>query len=200
MTSPDKAELRRVMARRRRALAPEWVQAASRRAGARLFDLEVVAGAGLVGCYMSLPGEVLTDTIMEACRRLGKDLCVPALNRATRQYGLARVEPGTVWSAGPAGVREPADPAWVPSGQVDVIVVPGVAFDAQGGRLGHGGGHYDRMLADRDMVPVGLAFEFQLVPQLPREAHDVPMQTILTEERTIVPLAAHEVKEEACMP
>jgi 5-formyltetrahydrofolate cyclo-ligase len=80
------------------------------------------------------------------------------------------------------GVREPSGPRIDP-GIVDVAVVPGVAFDPHGGRLGHGGGHYDRLLArlPSDCLRVGVCFSAQVVPRVPRQDHDEPVDLVITE-------------------
>ncbi len=80
------------------------------------------------------------------------------------------------------GIREPSGPKIDP-GIVDVAVVPGVAFDPHGGRLGHGGGHYDRLLAQLppDCIRVGTCFSVQVVPRVPREDHDEPVDVVVTE-------------------
>lgn len=80
------------------------------------------------------------------------------------------------------GVREPTGPRIDPE-VVDVAVVPGVAFDPHGGRLGHGGGHYDRLLAQlpEECLRIGVCFACQVVPRVPRLGHDEPVDVVLTE-------------------
>jgi 5-formyltetrahydrofolate cyclo-ligase len=69
---------------------------------------------------------------------------------------------------------------------IDLVVVPGTAFDPHGGRLGYGLGYYDRLLADMPLaVRVALAFECQMLPEVTREPHDLPVDIILTEERVL---------------
>jgi 5-formyltetrahydrofolate cyclo-ligase len=89
---------------------------------------------------------------------------------------------------GPIGAPEP--PTWarsVPAESIDLFLVPGLAFDAAGGRLGRGGGHYDATLAAMPLrAPrIGLAFEAQIVPEVPREAHDVALDAVVTEDRVL---------------
>ena len=68
---------------------------------------------------------------------------------------------------------------------MDLIVIPGVGFDHSGHRLGHGRGHYDRLLKKTRGYKVGLAFEEQLVPELPVEAHDVPVDLLITDQNLL---------------
>ncbi|PWU11262.1 MAG: 5-formyltetrahydrofolate cyclo-ligase [Verrucomicrobia bacterium] len=84
---------------------------------------------------------------------------------------------------GPRGIREPTRENPFPLNQIDLIVVPGLAFDRKGGRLGRGGGHYDRILGREDCTGkvVGACFVSQIVPEVPREAHDSLVMALLTE-------------------
>lgn len=84
--------------------------------------------------------------------------------------------------AGYSGILEPGDDAVeVESSAIDLIVVPGLAFSPDGGRLGHGRGHYDRLFAARRSIAVGMAFSCQLLPTLPLEPHDQPLDAVVTD-------------------
>jgi 5-formyltetrahydrofolate cyclo-ligase len=91
----------------------------------------------------------------------------------------------------PGGGPEPVGTPGVRMNDLDLLVVPGLAFDARGGRLGRGGGHYDRLLAARSgqkghrPVLLGLGFEFQIVERVPTAAHDVRLDIVVTEERVL---------------
>jgi 5-formyltetrahydrofolate cyclo-ligase len=93
--------------------------------------------------------------------------------------------------AGALRTREPhpAAPA-VALADLDLVFVPGVAFDAHGGRLGRGRGHYDATLAalPAGAARVGLAFDLQIVPEVPQEPHDAPLDAVVTESRVLFPL------------
>jgi 5-formyltetrahydrofolate cyclo-ligase len=84
---------------------------------------------------------------------------------------------------GPRGIREPTAENPFPLDQIDLIIVPGLAFDRNGGRLGRGGGHYDRILGRKDCVGkvIGACFDSQIVPEVPREEHDSLVSALLTE-------------------
>ena len=131
--------------------------AAPAAASAAIFDRIVampeVAAARTVAAFTSIPGEPDTGPLIEWCRRSGRTVVLPE--------------------------DEPApDP-----GTVDVVVVPGVAFTADGRRLGQGGGWYDRFLARlrAEAVTIGVAFEVQIVESLPTEPHDVAVDCVVTE-------------------
>ncbi|HSB34571.1 MAG TPA: 5-formyltetrahydrofolate cyclo-ligase, partial [Nitrospirota bacterium] len=89
------------------------------------------------------------------------------------------VSPGT-W-----GIPEPVESHPVPLTDIDLIITPGAAFDEDGNRLGYGAGFYDRILSSFPRTTVALAFEEQIVPQVPTNPHDVPVKKIVTEKRII---------------
>lgn len=104
---------------------------------------------------------------------------------------LFRWSPASDWIVGPFGVREPDPGTWerVEPGNVDLALIPGLAFDASGRRLGRGRGYYDRLLGDRRFraIKAGLCPEDRLLPGIPTEPHDVVMDLIITGQRVIRP-------------
>ena len=142
--------------------------------------------ANSVLAYMSMGSEFDTAGLVDALLSTGRVLGLPRVNRAERRLDLYRVrDPVTELVPGTWGIREP-DPARcapLDGSAVDVVVVPGVAFDRGAHRLGYGGGFYDRLLA----APVARAwrvapaFSTQLVDGVPVEPHDLPMDIVVTE-------------------
>lgn len=181
-----KSRLRQTMRDRARGADPDSVRAAGDAIQGAVLRLSELDGAGTVGCYLALPDEVGTDLLLAGLWARGQRTCVPAWHAASNRYVLAWLAPDDVRARGPSGVPEPADPREVGSEPVDVLVVPGVAFDLRCARLGHGRGHYDRLLADRPgALRVGLAFSRQVVPALPVEPHDESMDLVVTEGQII---------------
>lgn len=134
--------------------------------------------------YMALPQEVQTRQIIEYARQLQQRIAVPVVSGAC----LLTVElPSDVThlQRGPFGVLEPREPyRLIPRQELDCVLIPGVAFDATGGRLGFGKGYYDRFLAS--LLPTtyrcGLAFSLQMVSCVPQDPHDICMHGIVTEQ------------------
>ncbi len=184
-TPPGKAGIRAAMRRRRAALTPAQVRQASAAAQARLAQLPEWSAADAVCCYLAAPGEIQTGWLLEDCRRQGRRVCVPAFCRRRREYFPAWLLPDAALAPGYGGIDEPRDPQWVAAGErVDLAVVPGLAFDPAGMRLGHGGGHYDRLLAQsalRGAFKIGLAFGMQVVKELPGCPWDIVMDAVVTE-------------------
>lgn len=181
-----KDELRRKVLGRRDAMGPDERGAAGRVIVEKVTSLAAYRRAGVVLAYAGIGSEVGTDPFLRAVLRDGKTLVLPRVNRAAKALELYEVgdlardlEPG-VW-----GIPEPRpDPgAAVELGAVDFALVPGVAYDRRGGRLGHGAGFYDKLLGSTERRPllVAGAFEVQVVERIPVERHDVFMDFLATE-------------------
>jgi 5-formyltetrahydrofolate cyclo-ligase len=156
----------------------------------KLAELPEYQAAGTVMFYVNMPREVDTRHFLPIARQQGKRVAIPYCCQGRieifRWESMAELQPSKfgVLEPTPELCRQP-NRAIAPD-EVDLVVVPGVAFDRQGGRLGHGKGYYDGLLRQmRSGTPfVALAFECQMVPQIPMMPHDVAMHKILT-ERTI---------------
>jgi 5-formyltetrahydrofolate cyclo-ligase len=184
-----KSELRALLLRRRAAQPEASRQAAGEALRARLRDLPALRTAEAVSCYLALPEEMPTAGIIGDLHARGIAVGVPAWDAGRRRYRLAALPPGADVVKGPMRVPEPAVKEWLPMTRFDCLLVPGVAFDERGGRLGFGGGHFDRLLSERrrDVPCVGLAFDFQIVDEVPLEEQDVVMDFVVTPSRVIVP-------------
>ncbi|MBI3986131.1 MAG: 5-formyltetrahydrofolate cyclo-ligase [Lentisphaerae bacterium] len=181
--SGDKDRWRRDIRAQRKARDPNWVRQTSALIQAAVLSLPEWTRAGVVCGYLALPEEVQTDLLIRAAVEAGKRVCVPVVDPRSGRYRPAWLDPDAPLRYGPMRVPEPAVFDGVGSTRVDVWIVPGVVFDRRGGRLGHGRGHYDRMLGPAlgIGVRIGLAFEFQLAPSVPCEEHDVRMELVITE-------------------
>ena len=176
----DKRALRTEVVARRRAVPERLARAAARSVAAHLAAQPAWRHCRRVGLYAALPDELPSQPLAELGLRAGKVLLWPRLTGPTLEFAPARVEdlvPGRY------GVRAP--PAQAPAvvlGEGDLLLIPGVAFDARGRRLGRGGGHYDRLLAARrGALAVGVGYAFQCVARVPAEAHDQPVHAWLSE-------------------
>lgn len=122
-----------------------------------------------------------TDALLAACRAAGKTVLLPAWMKERDVYGLARWDDGAALKMGLYGIEEPAEHVWVSGDEVDFIAVTSLAFDSYGFRLGHGGGHFDRLLSGVRGTKACLAFECQKMTAVPTESHDVPVDLVATE-------------------
>jgi 5-formyltetrahydrofolate cyclo-ligase len=152
--------------------------------------------AQMIMIFMSMPSELETGTLAVRAWQEGKSIAVPRVD-----WNAQRLEPVEIRSldvgmrtSGP-GVREPVSGTAVPLGLIDVVIVPGQAFDRQGYRVGRGRGFYDRFLAQQDIKAArcGLCFHEQLlVDAIPVEPHDMPMNLVITDREVI--RCGHEQK------
>jgi 5-formyltetrahydrofolate cyclo-ligase len=115
----------------------------------------------------------------------GKLLALPRFNATTQAYEPVVVtDLARELAVGPFQVREPVGVCpLVPVKRLDLALVPGLGFDARGGRLGRGKGHYDRLLAGFTGLKIGVAFDCQIVPAVPREPHDIALDAVVTPTR-----------------
>jgi 5-formyltetrahydrofolate cyclo-ligase len=187
----ERERVRRAVLARRDRLAAETRGALSRAIVERFWGLAEAAGARALLVSLSIGSEVPTRALVDDARRRGLRVAVPVTLTAERRLLPTELPDDDRLVAGPFGILEPRSDARVPVpvDRLDLVVVPGVAFDPQGNRLGWGAGYYDRLLAQvrADAPIVALAFECQIVPAIPPESHDVPVDVIVTEQRIIRP-------------
>jgi 5-formyltetrahydrofolate cyclo-ligase len=184
-TRARKASIRRVVLSRRARITADRRAEAGAAIAERLLALPEVAEAERILAFVSIGSEVSTADLLAAVLENGRTLLLPFVSedgtmRASVVGSLAELEPGFRGIPEPRA-RMPVDPTFA-----SAIVVPGVAFDPRGGRLGFGGGFYDAFLANAPGVPkVGICFEVQLVDEVPMEQHDVSVDIVVTEERVV---------------
>jgi len=168
-----KAALREEVRRR-----PRGTKQASRAAQERLLASGLLTGT--VGLYRALPVECGTERLADA---LGERACFPCVNPGGAELEFRRA--GGSWTRGSLGVLEPAGEV-VPLDEIEALVVPALAVDLEGRRLGRGRGHYDATLAWFRGRSVALVFESQLVPEVPVGEHDRPVDAVCTETRLVL--------------
>jgi 5-formyltetrahydrofolate cyclo-ligase len=161
--------------------SPEQV-AASVAAQARLAASSIVAKARLIALYRALPSECGTAALAAQLEAMGCGVCYPVVSPDNRALAFRRS--AGVFVAGALGIEEPTGSA-VRLEEIDVIVVPAIAVDQRGGRIGRGRGHYDATLALCRASSIALVFEAQLVPDVPLGEHDRPVGAVCTEARLV---------------
>lgn len=179
--SSDKAAQRKDAEGRRRSLSPEVVARWGGEVQRHLAALPLFSGARTVAAYDAQGFEVPLHDLCADLTGRGARVGFPRIVRGDR---LLAFHEATRWAAGPLGLREPApDAPRLEIPDIDVWLVPGVAFTRDGLRLGRGAGYYDFTLAQRrpDAILIGIAFELSVVGTLSVEAHDVRMQWLATE-------------------
>ncbi len=148
----------------------------------KLFRASVFKKAKMVMFYMSFDGEVNTQDMIREAHRLGKIVAVPVCkgNRVTLRPCILR-DKGKLKEGPYYGICEPAVKEYIKLERLDLVIVPGVAFDKKGNRLGRGRGCYDYFLKRLrpDTASIGLAFDFQILPSLPTTTTDVSVDSVI---------------------
>jgi 5-formyltetrahydrofolate cyclo-ligase len=186
-----KRALRRDMRARREALADREVRERSAAACARLLAraelaADRVAGRAVAG-YLAVRGEIDPSAALAGLRARGARIALPRVTPAAPRLVFHLVAPGTVLRAGAFGIPEPAsDAPEVALADLALLIVPGVAFDRAGQRLGFGGGYYDGVIDQAraaGAAAIGLAYDFQIVDDCPAGPADVGVDAIATDVR-----------------
>lgn len=150
-----------------------------------LREIERLDHAGTVMVYWSFGSEVTTEGLIEALIRSGRKVAMPRVTDGELEPRAYR--PGDAVSETTFGAKEPVGGEVLHPDDIDVIVVPGLAFDRRGYRVGYGGGFYDRLLSRTrpDAVRMGFCFAIQVVERVPSGSFDLPVDMIVTESETI---------------
>jgi 5-formyltetrahydrofolate cyclo-ligase len=180
---PAKASLRTQARQALAALSPEARAAASAEICRQIAKLPEWAAARTVALYAAQPSEPDLSPLLASP---GKAACFPRVSGDTLEFH--RCDSKAVFRPGPWNLLEPGpDQPAVPPAEIDLLCIPGLAFTLTGGRLGRGGGFYDRFLArvHPRAVKLGICFHAQLLPALPLEIHDHEVDLVITEAETI---------------
>jgi 5-formyltetrahydrofolate cyclo-ligase len=156
----------------------------SREIGKRLYSLPEYRAASVIMFFASFRSEVDTLTMIRHVLAAGKRVFLPKVRgRDLALFEILDFDKDT--APGAWAIPEPRETRPVTIQEVDLMIVPGLAFDENGNRLGYGAGFYDRILPSFRRTTVALAFEEQIVPDVPVSIHDIPVKKIVTEKRII---------------
>ena len=178
--------VRKRLLKKRRKQAPSLAQDKNEQIAGRVATLPEFKKAKTLLLYAPIYGEVETKGVFHEALKRKKTVALPKVNGEKLEARQVK-EWGTL-EKGAFGVNEPTGrQKLLPAEKLDVVFVPGIAFDEEGYRLGYGKGFYDRFLREkaRNAKRVGLAYEFQVVKRLPRESHDEKVDVLVTEKRVL---------------
>jgi len=179
-----KNQLRDNILEKRNSLPKEEVTSKSRSIEEKLFGLDSYKKSRTVMLFVSFGNEVNTHDMIK--KSFGKkNVVIPKVIQQEIEPSIV-IDFDSLIPAGKFGILEPIDIMKIAYKNIDLILVPGIAFDSEGHRIGYGFGYYDKFLKKvPKAVKVGLAFDFQIVDRIPAEEHDVPVDFIITEKRII---------------
>ncbi len=174
----DKKELRRAIRDRKRAMTEEEIISRSARLGELFRASEAYQKAKTIYGYLPYNQEVRTVPMLEQAIRDGKRVAVPKVYGEEMKF--LYLDDLTQVAKGYAGIPEPISDEPVAEDETALVLMPGLAFDPQGHRIGYGGGFYDKFLSREPNHPtVALCYEFQMLPQLETEEFDIPVDLVL---------------------
>lgn len=176
----DKKAFRREISAKKRAMTTEQIDSASRRLSEQLFATDAYQNAKSIYAYLSYNQEVRTEGIIRRALADGKRVSVPKVFGDDMKFlwidDLEHIAPGAY------NIPEPIADSPEADDDTALILMPGLAFDPEGHRLGYGGGFYDRYLAEHhDHTLVALCYDFQLFDHLETEAHDIPVDIVIAD-------------------
>ena len=174
----DKKELRAMIRAKKRDMTEEQIQQASERLGQLFAQSQLYKEAKTIYGYLPYNQEVRTVPMLEQAIRDGKRVAVPKVYGEEMRFiymdDFSKVEKGY------AGIPEPAEDGPVADDPTALVLMPGLAFDPQGHRIGYGGGFYDRFLAQEPEHPtLALCYDFQMLEHLDTEEFDIPVDCVL---------------------
>ncbi len=174
----DKKSLRKAISARKRTMTDEEIVQKSSRLVQLFLSTEQYIKAKTIYGYLPYNQEVRTIPILEQALRDGKKVAVPKVYGEQMRFiclqDLTKVE------AGFAGIPEPVDDGPIADDPDALVLMPGLAFDPQGHRMGYGGGFYDKFLANEPGHPtIALCYDFQVLPHLETDEHDIPVDCVL---------------------
>ena len=182
----NKKELRQQLRQRLAAISPAEVEARSEAASRLLCSQEECEQIDVVMIFLSMAQEVDTTPIALLAWSKGIRVLAPRVSWEQRRMLPIEIQSLTTdVQPGLMGIREPVSGMPVPVSDIDMVIVPGLAFDEHGNRLGRGRGFYDRFLSHRDFqgISCALAFEDQVVESVPTSENDVRVDMLVTDER-----------------
>lgn len=174
----NKQELRRAIRERKRAMTEEEIVERSNALAEKFYNTPAYQAASTIYGYLPYNQEVRTVPMLQRALDEGKRVAVPKVYGDEMRF--IYLEDLTQVSKGYAGIPEPIADAPVAEDQRALVLMPGLAFDPQGHRIGYGGGFYDRFLAQEPHHPtLALCYEFQMQAHLDTEEFDIPVDTVL---------------------
>lgn len=174
----DKTELRREIRARKRAMTEAEIEERSARLARLFFASRAYQNAETIYGYLPYNQEVRTVPMLERALKDGKKVAVPKVYGEEMKF--LYLDDLTAVAKGYAGIPEPIADEPVAHDETALVLMPGLAFDPQGHRIGYGGGFYDKFLAAEPNHPtLALCYEFQMLPKLDVEDHDIPVDTVL---------------------
>lgn len=184
----DKKIIRKEILNNRNKLNTNLIKEFSKEIQNNLINNDVYKNSNSIFIYISFGTEVETIDIIKNALNLGKEVYVPKTNKSTKEMDAIRINNFDNMTVDKWGILEPISVDKNKIGEnFDLIIMPGVAFDRDGNRIGYGGGYYDKYILNhsKESKRLALAYDFQIVKNIKNEEHDIKVNYIITEKEFI---------------
>ncbi len=177
-----KNRIRKEMKEKRKSMSQAEVDEKSGLAQKIFIESEQYKKAKSVMLYIPLGNEINTSVIISDAFASGKNVLVPITDSETFEISAYKITENTEFEKGTFSVKEPKEKVRFDKSEIDVVLVPGVAFDRAGGRVGFGKGCYDKFLKHIKAIKIGFCYDFQLIDYIETDNNDINMDYIITEK------------------
>ncbi len=181
-----KNELRKIYKEKRKLMSRAEAEEKSVLACNRFLESEMYKNARTIMLYLPLGNEADTNLIIKSAFADGKKVALPVTEQESGAITPYFVNENTEFAKGAFSVTEPLNSQAADISEIDVVIVPGIAFDKNGNRIGFGKGCYDKFLNKFDCIKVGFCYDYQICDEIPSDKYDVKMDCIITEKRVIL--------------
>ncbi|OGD85011.1 5-formyltetrahydrofolate cyclo-ligase [Candidatus Curtissbacteria bacterium RBG_13_40_7] len=176
-----KRGLRQLYLQKRRALTLNTVLQKSQSIAIKVLNLTQIINNNVISCYIPINNEVDTKDLIDNLLEQGKTVVLPCLFQKDHKYHFGKFINRQELKEGPFGILQPKNPIAVNPSKIEVAILPGLAFAKTGVRLGYGKGVFDKLLSWSKALKIGLAYDFQIIDEIPKEKQDILVDLIVTE-------------------
>lgn len=180
----QKDNIRSLIKEKRNALTEEEKRVKDEKIFTKIINSDYYKNSNVIFVYVSFKGEVDTHKLIKYSLNIGKTICVPKVISKKEGMEAIIINSFDELNPGKYNILEPKDSCKkIDTNRIELILMPGVAFDKNGGRIGYGGGFYDRFLnkIDSKIPKIALAYDFQILKSIPCEEHDIKVDGIITD-------------------
>lgn len=176
--------IRKEMSEKRASVSGEEIKNKSDKIKENLFSLKEFEKAKIIMLYVSKDNEVLTHEMIKECLS-EKTVCVPVTDIKNKKLIISKIDSFDELKKGSFDILQPVEVKKIKKDKIDLVIIPGLAFDRKGSRIGYGIGYYDIFLKKMNVLKIALAFDFQITENIENQEHDVRMDMIITESGII---------------
>ena len=181
----NKDDLRKLFLGKRLQLTPSEIEKKSRQIAENFFLVDKIRNKKNFSVYLPINNEVEMRFIIKNLLKKHKNLYCPYFSKVDNTYYFTKFLGWQKLEKGPHQILQPSKSEKVNPAIIEVAIIPGIAFDPQGLRLGYGKGVFDKLLSKSKALRIGLAYDFQIVDKIPKEKHDLVMNVVITESGVI---------------